>query len=151
MTTKTCSVETNGKPCGKPTIAHGLCTTHYKRWKRKGDVQADMVVIGKNGERPECRLDGCHNPVVSAKNLVCQKHDYNMKKYGTYERPPRGGNRSLCQAGCGRPVASHGWCMGHWRRVQTYRKAYPEVPFGDVEALHRAVAKDVRDREGLAL
>jgi hypothetical protein len=41
--------------------------------------------------------------------------------------------------------------MGHWRRVQTYRKAYPEVPFGDVEALHRAVAKDVRDREGLAL
>ena len=33
--------------CGKPYKARGLCNTHYRRWQRHGDPQADIAVASK--------------------------------------------------------------------------------------------------------
>ena len=37
MAKRTCSVET----CDRPAESRGWCNSHYERWRRTGDVQAD--------------------------------------------------------------------------------------------------------------
>lgn len=37
----TCSVLS----CDRPAVARGWCNTHWARWKRTGDVQADVPVV----------------------------------------------------------------------------------------------------------
>lgn len=40
-----CTVE----GCGRRHVAQGWCRTHYERWKRTGDVQADVPVRPRKG------------------------------------------------------------------------------------------------------
>lgn len=63
MTDRTCSV----KGCGRPVRAWDLCKPHYKRWKKTGDVRAD-VPIGRRVLFPAgtlCAIEGCGQPAKS--------------------------------------------------------------------------------------
>lgn len=135
-----CSVD----GCGRPTIAHGLCATHYRRFRRHGDVQADVPIISKNGgERPVCQAEGCQNPVASARNPLCSRHTYAMKRHGTLIIPPRKGPvRPMCKAKCDRKAVSHGYCLAHWRRFEKYGDAYADVPLGDTKGLYASIVHD---------
>ena len=63
-----CAVE----GCAKPKRSRGLCSTHYERWRLKGDAGANVPIrpYGHKGE--ECAIDGC-NRGRKAKGL-CKAH-----------------------------------------------------------------------------
>lgn len=49
--------------CDRPTAARGWCRAHYMRWRRDGDVRADVAVRAVEWGRPElCTVDGCDRP-----------------------------------------------------------------------------------------
>ncbi len=57
MTDRTCSVD----GCDRPVCGWDLCAPHYKRWKKTGDVRAE-VPIGRRALIPVgtlCAIDGC--------------------------------------------------------------------------------------------
>jgi hypothetical protein len=45
MTRAACSIPA----CGGPHYAHGWCVTHYRRWQRHGDPDADRPVQTRTG------------------------------------------------------------------------------------------------------
>ena len=42
MSDRVCLVETPDGPCGRPVAARGWCNGHYLRWRKGGDVRADV-------------------------------------------------------------------------------------------------------------
>ncbi len=65
------------KECGKPSIARGLCSVHYCRWHRHGDVNA----VRK--QRPRCSVQGCDKPNFG--KGLCNMHYSRQRKNGTTE------------------------------------------------------------------
>jgi hypothetical protein len=43
--------------CERKVLAKGWCNTHYQRWRRTGDVQADRPIAGDPAPRPPRRPD----------------------------------------------------------------------------------------------
>lgn len=120
MTQRTCDVD----GCGKPHEAHGLCRTHYSRWRRNGDLEyRQKTVVGL-----VCSVQGCGRDVL-ARNL-CRAHYQGWYKYGNplglgrasgdqvgysavHERLNRSrgpASRYLCVE-CGSPA--HDWAYDH--------------------------------------
>lgn len=55
--------------CREPHYAHGLCSNHYRTWKRENETL------------PRCNIDGCDETAI-AKNL-CTKHYKRLKRTGS--------------------------------------------------------------------
>lgn len=72
-----CTVE----GCGKVLAGHGLCMTHYVRWRKHGDPLKVIKRVAK--PRPKCRIDGCNQlvPTKSARGL-CDMHYQRWRKDG---------------------------------------------------------------------
>jgi hypothetical protein len=66
-----------------------------------------------------------------------------MKRHGTLHIPPRKGPvRPMCKAKCDRKAVSHGYCLGHWRRVERHGDAYEDVSLGDTRGLYAAIIQN---------
>lgn len=52
-----CSIE----GCPRPVWARGWCSTHYRRWYKKGDPGGPELL--KQGTDGPCTVDGCDNPI----------------------------------------------------------------------------------------
>lgn len=70
--------------CGRPSIAGGLCTSHYSRWRRAGYPELDgwraVTDPASRGHRPlqACAVTGCRRGVLGAG--LCTKHHYRWTK-----------------------------------------------------------------------
>ena len=98
----------------------GLCSTHYQRWRQKGDptIEPDHP---KTGGRPrlatECSIEDCeqHGPYYRG---WCRAHYWKWHKYGD---PLGGWVRGTCSVeGCDRPRNARGWCRMHYIRWQDH-------------------------------
>lgn len=78
---KMCSVDTCLREVGKKG-AKGLCSLHYQRLLRTGDVMAHKPPEQKKPSDRSCKIDGC-NCKVAAWDM-CQKHYLRTKAYGGY-------------------------------------------------------------------
>lgn len=63
-----CAVE----GCTKPKRSRGLCNTHYERWRRTGNVRADVPVRSYGAKGQPCAVVGCDRD-QKAKGL-CNTH-----------------------------------------------------------------------------
>jgi len=83
----TCSVD----GCLNETVAHGLCTKHWKRWKKYGDPLA--LKKASWTESPKiCKYPGCDRRVHA--HFSCRKHTYYYAKIEVIEH--YGGKCSCC-------------------------------------------------------
>lgn len=71
-----CSIDT----CDGPARTRGLCSAHYRRWRKNGDVQAEVLVRRRKPVDRTCAIDGCRRPVVA--RGFCLAHYERWKKGG---------------------------------------------------------------------
>lgn len=111
MADRTCSVA----DCDKPAAARGWCNTHYRRWKRHGDVSYGRPVLAE-----KCSIDGCDAPREA--RGWCHTHYsrwWTNGDPGDAERLSQRGR--ICSIeGCGNPHASKGFCDKHWQRNRSH-------------------------------
>lgn len=70
-----CAVET----CDRPVRKREWCDAHYCRWKRHGDLRAEVPL-----RRPfACKVDGCDGPYGGLG--YCEKHYQRIRRRGTLE------------------------------------------------------------------
>lgn len=75
-----CVVENCDKPAGVPGSAKAMCSMHYTRHRRYGDVNQCRSGFGKGRQRGVCTIDGCSKPHAS--KGMCQMHAMRMKRHG---------------------------------------------------------------------
>lgn len=112
MAKSICSVD----GCDKPVQGRGWCHTHYERWRRHGDVQADVEPRPRQWSG-ECDVDGCDKPAKL--RGWCSAHYQRWRTHGdpTAGGRPHDGTKTLCSIdGCDRQVVAWGWCDAHYRR-----------------------------------
>lgn len=65
--------------CGRNATSHGWCSGHYARWRKHGDVQANIPL---RELRPGviCSVAGCDRPATSLG--WCQTHYARVRKHG---------------------------------------------------------------------
>lgn len=106
--------------CGKPLLAVGLCSTHYGRLRRTGEVGgADRYRTRNDGA---CLVEGCSRD--SKSKGMCQMHYERMLTHGDAggAEPSYGpkGMHPCSVAGCGNRSDSRGLCRMHWQRDRKY-------------------------------
>lgn len=105
MPERTCSVV----DCDKPHEARGWCKLHYERWKRLGDVRADIPPESRRpGPRPVCSVEDCKAPEHS--RGFCSLHYGRWRRHGD---PLAGRTRN----GDGGLAATHEWMARHFPYV----------------------------------
>lgn len=83
----TCVAEdTPGRPCGRPSHAHSLCTTHAKRLERNGTLELRRA---PNGSKTPCSVKGCERP-RSGRDGYCYMHSARVAKSPTGDPGPPG-------------------------------------------------------------
>lgn len=121
MSNATCVVDGCDRDKGR---TKGMCSAHYTRLRRHGDVQANKPLQKLRGApRPECSVESC-GTLSQAKGL-CGAHYSRLRKYGTVmEDVPVnvwGGAPEQCSVErCDRDAIAKGLCGGHWARVKYY-------------------------------
>ena len=84
--------------CERKNYAQGLCSMHYKRAKRRGEIE--RVVKPRSGI---CEVEGCESPVYNGGK--CNKH---------YRQVQRKNVKRKCSVeGCERPHLANGFCTKH--------------------------------------
>lgn len=119
---KTCTVD----GCGREVWARGWCMAHYSRWKRHGDVRADVPLLRKKGPPPSgtCTVKGCDRPQTT--RGLCAAHYMRLNTHGRVmaevpirRQAPRGGQ--VCSvAGCEAEAIAHGMCGKHSIRLNRH-------------------------------
>lgn len=74
--------------CEKSPKYKGLCTTHYKRQWRHGDV--NVSIKPKNFERKECAVDYCTELTYASNTDYCKLHYQRLRRYGRLENIKNG-------------------------------------------------------------
>lgn len=111
-------------------VARGWCSGHYDRWRRTGDVQAD-VPLPERRPRGTC---ACGRPAYA--RGWCEAH-YRRHLHGgdaaddvpvrSPDDPPA--PAAPCQVeDCPRPAEARGWCHGHYLRWARTAAVQPDVP-----------------------
>ena len=115
-----CSVE----GCDKAADSCGLCSMHYSRLKRHGDVgPAEPLRIPRTGT---CGIAGCERPC--AKRGLCDAH-YAEARRASPATP-------LCSVdGCVRTIYGRGLCAMHYKRLRKYGDVRGAEPLRDPEAI----------------
>lgn len=92
-------------------LTKGLCERHYNRLLRWGDTD-----LRRHPHQSGCDAPGCTRR--HDQHGYCEYHVRRVRKYGTWDIPPRKVGRSVCsETGCAFPVKSHGLCSKHWSRI----------------------------------
>src|SRR3990170_1408240 len=90
--------------CDEKYLAHGLCTKHWKRWKKYGDPLA--LKKASWTESPKiCKYPGCDRRVHA--HFSCRKHTYYYAKIEVIEHY---GGKCSC---CGENRIEF-LCLDHW-------------------------------------
>ena len=115
-----CSVAT----CDRPQSARGWCVSHYYRWKRTGDVQADKPLSrirtsrATHDKSTRCSIAGCPN--YERARGWCMAHYSRWKRTGDVQAdtPLKGYDlgQACSVAVCARPAHTVGLCEGHYAR-----------------------------------
>lgn len=140
--TRTCSVD----GCGRPVNARGWCSTHWWRWKKHGDVMADVPVRardrGKVAPSPdeECSVEDCKKPIYRKGRRLCSAHHVRLVRYGSPTfKPPlaksityRGAHKRVTRARG--PASAHecvdcGGTAHHWSYDHTDPNELVEVKY----------------------
>lgn len=99
--------------CERPSCARGLCSGHYQRLRKYGDVQADKPFLVGDGSQG-CKVDGCEGQHYG--KGYCAKH---WKAFTAYGDPliNKRGVKQMCQAeGCDKLWQYPPYCTPHHRR-----------------------------------
>jgi hypothetical protein len=125
--------------CDRLAVARGWCHAHFERWRKTGDVRADVPIEARAprvGPKVKCGVEGCDKGGKLARGM-CAMHYTRWRKHGDplfipeaapAERDPAA--RAECRAdGCDKEPATRGFCLAHYAKLQRY---------GDVE-WHRPV------------
>lgn len=117
-----CSVD----GCPNPSSSRGWCQAHYLRWRRTGDVKAD-IPVGAQRNPPTCTVEGC--PTDTYARGWCAKHYKRWRRHGD----PLGGRPerqpSVCAVErCANDAESLGWCHGHYQRWLRHGHTDPGTP-----------------------
>jgi hypothetical protein len=115
--TEPCTVE----GCERRQQGLGLCSMHYRRLKKTGEVGPAEPLIQRRGS--ECSIDGC-TARVKGRGL-CSKHISRLVRHGDplAERVApvaERGKRSCGIDGCDRPHYARGWCSMHYTRWRAH-------------------------------
>lgn len=112
MTERTCSVD----GCEKKLHGGGMCSMHYKRWKRYGDP---LMVLHPKAPGATCSVSGCGK--AHKGRGLCAAHLRRFRLYGS----PLGGGVGPWPGGkcgiatCDREHAAFGLCQMHLQRLRT--------------------------------
>jgi hypothetical protein len=116
-----CSVD----QCDRVSRTRGWCPAHYARWRKCGDVQADIPV---RGTESLCSVDGCGHSIAS--RGWCNAHYQRWKRYGDVLAD--------------RVVRARIECDGVNRRCQTCREVKPVAEFGSLKRSNSGSCLDCR-------
>lgn len=102
--------------------ARTWCGPHYSRWRKTGDVQADVPIADRQKRTGTCRVEGC-NRSIEARRL-CVGHLRREDKFGNVRadvplKRPSDGRCSVVN--CPRPHAGLGWCEYHYAPYRRYK------------------------------
>jgi hypothetical protein len=119
-----CSVQ----GCPNDAVTRGWCTAHYNRWRRTGDVRADVPIGGKP-KQERCEVDDCQDDVYG-RQLWCEKHYRRWRRHGSPNgKERRHGNRGECAVDiCKNTASSRGWCHGHYQRTLKHGHPQADIP-----------------------
>jgi 5-methylcytosine-specific restriction endonuclease McrA len=118
--------------CGREASFKGWCPPHYRRWKKHGDVRADIPIRQAIPSDGVCSVELCERPM--AKKRLCDGHYQRLRLTGTtgdasfapVRKWPIG---ATCQVeACERPVAARSLCKPHFYRLHFTGQMSPEVP-----------------------
>lgn len=121
MTHKVCSVS----GCGRSARALMLCTMHYHRFNRTGEIGSAESM--RPGISQTCSADDCDSLTRSSGSPYCEKHYYRMRRNGQLGTTKRwrqtGGPCAV--AGCEDTDVDTGMCSRHATRMR--RHGDPQV------------------------
>lgn len=104
--------------CEKPIVAHKLCSTHYKRWKKHGDPGPAETSRLKNRI---CSVEGCDRSYFARD--FCQMHYHRWQRHGDpgSAEPAIICGQVVCSVeGCNEPYRCNGFCIKHQARWMRY-------------------------------
>lgn len=100
---RTCFV----KGCGNKAIVKGMCSKHYQRARKRGEVGSGKI----------CKIEGCNNFVFS--RGYCHKHYRIAQREGEIKT----GNKCKVED-CNGLVYKDGYCRKHFNQIQRYGKVW---------------------------
>lgn len=103
--------------CRRPVNCRGLCSAHYFRLRRHGDVLAH-VPIRDTANESLCAVDGCERTVYARR--YCQMHYRRVLRSGDSERKKPDGPQTCSIEDCDRTVDACGLCHGHYQRLRRH-------------------------------
>lgn len=141
MLDATCAV----RGCDRPSVARGWCRAHWGRWRRLGDVRAEVPLRRKapNVEPGTlCTVEGCQRAHFARE--FCHSHYSRWARHGEdAERTPTtifAPKGVPCQSGdCADVAIRCGFCWKHYYRM--IRHGRLDLPVADLQA-----RKDARRR-----
>ena len=134
--------------CTHLLMARGYCMTHYCRWRKYGDVQADKPVHRHGAPKPLCTVPGCPNKARS--HGYCGAHAKRLRQTGDLQedkplrpvvahtlplaerlwcRVDQSGGPDACWPWQGRTQKGYGRIRINSHNVFTHRLAY-ELTYG---------------------
>ncbi len=116
MKQNTCAVTT----CPRPRRRRDWCAGHYDRWRRTGDVMAEVPFASKPKRNPTCTYDGCSEPHLALG--YCMKHHARLRKNGDPSvKTTKVRTKKTCTFDtCDEPVKGRGFCPKHYERVRLH-------------------------------
>jgi hypothetical protein len=118
MTNGTCSID----GCERKLTARGWCATHYMRWRKYGDVNANFGP--KRSAKGTCIVSDCDREDAGVHGY-CSKHAQAWRKHGDPLINKRDTGRKICIIdGCEKFVDGNGLCPMHWRRNKVTGSPY---------------------------
>lgn len=112
--------------CERPAWCRGLCTAHYFRLRRTGDVRADLPISARK-RSPTCVVEGCERDTYA--RAMCEMHYRRMRRNGDPLVVLRSPEPKECSvAGCDERAEARGWCHGHLQRWLRKGDVVPHDP-----------------------
>ena len=102
--------------CSKPYRVRGWCSTHYNRWTKHGDPEAEQI-LGHPVLHKQCRIHGCNGSHLA--RGWCRKHYYRWYYHGDpytvlTNNVPAGTYGDCALSACGRKAVVKSLCQGHY-------------------------------------
>lgn len=125
---KLCAID----DCSREVLARGWCSTHYWRWKRRGDPLAKVRPKLPKGAHAACTVEGCEKPHWSGG--LCEMHRWRLRFKGDVGGAEQLKGRPVkvveaCTVdGCDRPRKGRTYCHLHSERLRRKGEVGPAQP-----------------------